>query len=190
MAFVQEIRDVIAEPRYDTVSIPMAGSTLLTFFAVPLGQGTTSFGTGAKHPGDTNMELAGQLPNPYTFTVLGFRLMFPWNIIVGDLQVAINGAVFTLVIGAKTFLRVPARTIPAGNGPFMGGGITASGTSAVLTNGWPSMQNGFSIGKKPLVLSPTENFQITLTWPGGVQTLSAAVPATIFIDGLLRRGAQ
>lgn len=188
--YVQQIRDVIAEPRYDTVGVPAAGTTGLTFYAIPLGQGATSFGAGTKTYADTNMELAGQLPNPYTFTCLGFRLAFPWNLAPADLQLIINGAVFALFIGAKPFLRVPARTIPSGNGPFFSGSVAAAATAAFCTSGWPHMGNAFAIGKKPLVLTPTENFQVTLTWPGGAQAISALTPITIYLDGLLRRGAQ
>lgn len=188
--YVEQIRDTIAEPRYDTVPLPAAGSTQLTFFALPLGQGATAFGAGSKTYADTNMELAGQLPNPYTFTILGMRLAFAWNFPNADLQVAINGCVFGLFIGAKPFLRVPARTIPSGNGPFVSGNGVAGLTQTVANSGWPHMANGFAIGRKPLVLTPTENFQVQLSWPGGVQAVSAIAPLTVYLDGILRRGAQ
>lgn len=190
--YVEQIRDTIAEPRYDTVALPAAGSVQLTFFALPLGQGVTAFGAGTKTYADTNMELAGQLPNPYTFTIMGFRLAFPWNVPAADLVLAINGAVFSLFIGAKPFLRVPARTIPSGNGAFIStnAGSTAAANVSSATSGWPHMANGFAIGRKPLVLTPTENFQVTLSWPGGLQVIGAQTFITIYLDGVLRRGAQ
>ena len=184
------LQDVIAQPLYDTVTLPAVGATKLTFFAVPLGQGTTSFGTGAKHLGDTNMDLAGQLPSGFGFKMMGIRLATPWNFLNIDAAIYINGAVLRLFIGAKEFLKVPARTIPAGNGPFITGtGVAAVGQTA-FNSGWPSMQNGFAIGRKPLDLGPTENFQATLEWQGGVQAISALVPLTMYLDGFLGRPVQ
>jgi hypothetical protein len=191
--FVAEVRDVIAEPRYDTVTLPTAGIGTLTFFSVPIGQGQSAYGAAgvAKTAADTNMELAGQLPNPYAFTILAFRMMPSWNITANDLRLAFNGCVFQLVIGAKPFLRVPARTIPQGNGP------SGSGTD-LNSNGFPSMSNSFGIGRKPLTLSPTENFTIQMLWPGLIVAVTtviagqgtAGLPITIFQDGFLKRGAQ
>jgi hypothetical protein len=187
---VKGLIDTIAQPLYDTVVLPMAGATKLTFFALPLGQGTTAFGTGAKHLGDTNMDLAGQLPSGFAFQIQGFRLATPWNFLNIDAAVYINGAAFRFFVGAKEFLRVPARTIPAGNGSWISGtGVAAVGQTS-FNSGWPSMQNGFSIGRKPVTLGPTENFSITLEWQGGVQALSALVPLTVYVDGYLGRPVQ
>lgn len=192
MPRVQGIYDNVAQPLYDTVALPAAGATKLTFFAVPLGQGTTAFGAGAKHLGDTNMTLASQLPAAFAFSLRGFRLAVPWNIPVADLILAFNGAVFRFFVGAKEFLTVPARTLPSGNGAFIStnAGSTAAANVATATSGWPSMQNGFAIGLKPLPLGPTENFFATLEWQGGVQAISAQTFVTIYLDGYLTRPAQ
>lgn len=195
---VPGLQDSIAEPRYDTAAA-VTGTTSLTYFQVPVGQGQTTFGAAAtaKSFSDTNMDLAGQLPAGYVFRALGFRLAFAWNIIVADFQVVLNGCFLQLIVGAKPFLTVPARTIPGGNGPFMGGGITPTGTSAVLNNGWPVLTNGFTLTSKPLDLKATENFKVTLTWPNAAPTLTgaafqpaASVPITIYMDGFLGRPVQ
>jgi hypothetical protein len=189
---VRGLRDTIAQPLYDTVPLAAAGATKLTFFAVPLGQGTTAFGTGAKHLGDTNMDLAGQLAAGYAFQLQGFRFALPWNIPIADLILAFNGAVFRFFVGSKPFLQVPLRTVPSGNGAFVStnAGSTATANVASGTSGWPSMQNGFSIGRKPLILGATENFQVTLEWQGGVQAISAQTFITIYLDGYLGRPVQ
>jgi hypothetical protein len=188
---VKGLVDTIAQPLYDTVAIPAAGSTRLTFFAIPLGQGTTALGgAAAKHLGDTNMDLAGQLPSGFAFQIQGFRLAMLWNASNVDAQIALNAAAFRFFVGAKEFLRVPARTIPAGNGPFISGTGVAAVTQTAFNSGWPSMQNGFSIGRKPVTLGPTENFSITLEWQGGAQALAVAMPITIYIDGYLGRPVQ
>jgi len=196
VAAIQDVLDVIVEPRYDTVLLPAAATpALLTFFAVPLGQAGGVFipaAAGAKTLADTNMELAGQLPGGYNFKLLGFRAMYGWNMSTQDLQAVINGAVFTFTIGSKPFLRTPLRMIPSGNGPF--------GTAATInTSGWPTLSNSYSIAKKPLDLLQTQNFQVTLTWPGGAVVpntagatcqSAAGLPITIFLDGFLYRPVQ
>jgi hypothetical protein len=189
-------KDVIIEPRYDTVLYPTAGSTLLTFFALPRGQGNTSFQTAggtaiAKTYADTNMDLAGQLPGGYNFHLLGFRVMPSWDISDADLKGTFNGGVFQFIIASKPYLTVPIRTIPQGNGPSGSG-------SSVNSNGYPTLANTYSIRMKPLDLGPTMNFQVTLTWPSGqlrpCTTSDAAVgghlaglPITVFLDGFLYR---
>jgi len=195
MPSINDVLDVIVEPRYDTVLLPAAGAGLLTFFAVPLGQPGGVFipaAAGAKTLADTNMDLAGQLPGGYNFKLLGFRAMYGWNMSTQDLQTVINGAVFTFTIGSKPFLRTPLRNIPSGNGP-MGSAAT------INTSGWPILSNSYSIAKKPLDLLQTQNFQVTLTWPGGAvasntvgATCQAAngLPITIFLDGFLYRPVQ
>jgi hypothetical protein len=193
---LKQYKDVIVEPRYDTVLYPAAGSTLLTFFALPRGQGNTSFQTAggaaiAKTYADTNMDLAGQLPGGYYFHLLGFRIMPSWDITDADLHGTFNGGVFQFIIASKPYLTVPMRTVPQGNGP--------SGSGASMnSNGYPTLANSYSIRLKPLDLEPTMNFQVTLSWPSGqlrpCTTADAAVgghlaglPLTVYLDGFLWR---
>lgn len=190
--------DCIIEPRYDTVLYPAGGSTLLTFFQIPYGQGVGSFQTAAgvlpKTLADTNMTLSGQLPGGYMFDLLGFRLMPSFDVTDADLHGILNGAVFTFITGSKPFLTVPARTIPQGNGP-------AGSGASMNSNGWPLLKNMYGIAKKPLRLTQTQNFSVTLTWPSGqlhpATTADAAagghlagLPLTVFLDGYLYRPVQ
>ena len=188
--------DVVVEPRYDSAIYLSTGSTLLTFFANPIGQGVGIFqvggGTAPKTLADTNMDLSGQLPGGYNFKLLGFRVMYGWNMSTQDMQIVLNAGVFTFTIGSKPFLRTALRNIPAGNGPV--------GTTATInTNGWPMLSNSYSIAKKPLDLLQTQNFQATITFPGvapvstTVGALSqqvAGLPITVMLDGFLYRPVQ
>lgn len=196
MKGISDYLDVIVEPRYDTVLLPTAATpALLTFFAVPLGQAGGVFipaAAGAKTLADTNMDLAGQLPGGYNFKLLGFRVQYGWNMSTQDLQTVINGAVFSFVIASKPFLRVPLRNIPSGNGPV-------STAAAVNSSGWQVLSNGYSIAKKPLDLLQTQNFQVTISWPGGAVAPStvgatcqaaAGLPITVYLDGFLYRPVQ
>lgn len=56
--------EAIKQSYYDFLLYPTAGQTSLQFFALPIGQGTTSStaATGTKSYADTNMQLAGQFP--------------------------------------------------------------------------------------------------------------------------------
>jgi hypothetical protein len=193
---INDVLDVIVEPRYDTVILPTAGAALLTFFAVPIGQGVGPFqvnaGVAPKTLADTNRERAGPLPGGYNFKLLGFRVMYGWNMTTNDLQIVLNAGVFTFTIGSKPFLRTPLRMIPSGNGPVS----TAAG---VNTSGWQTLSNSYSIAKKPLDLLQTQNFQVTITFPGvpvactTVGLLHQAIgglPITVFLDGFLYRPVQ
>lgn len=188
--------DVIIEPRYDTALIPQVGIAALTFFQLPIGQGLSTFQPNAgvlpKTNRDTNMVLSGQLPGGYMFDLLGFRIAPAFNCTDADLHFALNGALFTFVIGSKPFLTVPASTIPQGNGP--------SGSGASMnSSGWPLLKNMYGVAKKPLRLTQTQNFNITLTWPGGGRATTTAdalgqvapgLPITVYLDGYLYRPVQ
>lgn len=205
----EQLLDVIVEPRYDTNTIPLAGSLSLTYFALPIGQGQSSFGAAGvtKSLSDTNMDLAGQLPAGYNFRILGFRAQPAFNM-VGSVGGAISsgdagnwsfGGVLIFTISSKPYLRVPLDTIPAGVGPF---GATqsnvAASTSSLAAHGWPALSNAFTIGKKPLDLSQTQNFQTTLTWPTLVPvttvkpyaTATAGMIVRLYLDGFLYRPVQ
>lgn len=196
---ISQFKDVIVEPRYDTVLYPAAGATQLLFFSLPRGQGVSCFQTAggglAKTLADTNMDLAGQLPSGYQFKVLGFRVMPSWDITTNDIQFVFNGGVLQFLLGSKPFLTVPMRTIPQGNGP--------SGTGASLnSNGYPTLQNNYSVRLKPFDLPSNANFSVTLLWPSGQLTPAtttsgamvgghlAGLPLTVFLDGFLYRPVQ
>jgi hypothetical protein len=191
---VQGIRDILVQPLYDTMNLLAAGSVQLTFFQIPVGgvvpAGTTALGGGgAKTLSDTNMDLAGQLPAGFAFQLNGFRLAFTWNVPPPDVRIGINTAVFRFTVGQKDFLRVPARSLPSGNGPVVTGSPTLAATAVVATSGWPHMANNFGIKGKPLILQNTENFAAFLQWPA-VQAISAATFITIYLDGYYGRPVQ
>jgi hypothetical protein len=193
-----QILDVITQPLYDTNYIPAAGTQQVQYFTQPRGQGTSNFATSStKTLADTNMTIAGTLPNGYNFVLLAFRLMPTFNMTIADATLALNGAVFEFTIGSKPYLQVPARTIPAGMGAYIGG----AGTTTAASHGMPTIQNGFSISKQQLNLAQVQNFSATLSWPGGGQAVTTSLsalttagvvglPITVFLDGFLQRLPQ
>ncbi|HLB37475.1 MAG TPA: hypothetical protein VJL31_12965 [Gemmatimonadales bacterium] len=203
--------DVIVEPRYDTATITAPGTLALSYFTVPVGQGLSAFaGAGvAKSYSDTNMDLAGQLPAGYNFDILGFRVMPCFWIggsvgaaqVTGKIQDAntwSHGGLFTFTIGSKPFLRVPIDTIPAGMGPAGFGSSFTAEFGGAQSHGVPSLDNSFKIGRQPLTLSQTQNFNVVLSWPLVVANTTqfaahqpaAGIPVRVFMDGFLKRIVQ
>jgi hypothetical protein len=193
-----QVLDVIVEPRYDTNFIPAASTQQILFFTQPVGQGVSVWATASsKTLADTNMDLAGQLAAGFNFIVLAFRLLPSFNMTIADATLALNGAVFIFTISAKDYLRVPARTIPAGMGQFIGG----AGATTTAGHGLPTLRNAFSIAKQPLELAQTQNFSAKLAWPGGGQAVTTSMaggttagavglPITCLLDGYLKRLPQ
>jgi hypothetical protein len=75
---VPNTADAIWYPLYDSVAYAAAGQLNLTFFSVPIGQGTTSApgATGAKTEADTNLTNAGLLPKGNRFYCMGIEFKF------------------------------------------------------------------------------------------------------------------
>ncbi len=199
MRTVSDFLDVIVEPRYDTNTILAAGTTLLTYFANPIGQGLSAFGGAAtaKTLADTNMELAGQLPAGYNFVVLGYRVQPAFRLTQADAAQWSTGAWFTFTIGSKPYCRVPLDTLPAGAGPFGFYTQAAAATAALASHGYPTLANSYQIGKKPLELQQTQNFQVTLQWVSVVAVTTtlttqpaAGMPVRVYLDGFLKRIVQ
>jgi hypothetical protein len=72
--------EIIRNRLYDFLLYPAAGTTQLTFFSLPVGQGITSaqgatVGS-AKTLSDTNMQLGGQLPNGQMYVVESIEVLF------------------------------------------------------------------------------------------------------------------
>ena len=210
MAGDAHVVDVIVQPLYDTLNIVAAGTLLLNYFATPLGQGQSSFGAAgvAKSISDTNMQLAGQLSAGYNFDLLGFRIQPQFNygniagaLTTNDPQTWSYGGVFTFSIASKIYCQVPIDTVPAGCGPVGTQAVIATGVAntggSVVSNGVAHISNSFTIGRKPLRLSQSQTFNVTLTWPIIIPNTSVTpgasadgIPVRVYLDGFLIRPVQ
>jgi len=188
MSVLNGVGQVIDQPLYDSAPVATSGTTVLTLFQNPIGQGTTAFGSGSKTLRDTNMRLAGMLPGGYKQTVKAISIA-AWTTAATattDLALALAGCVLTFTLGSKVSLEVPAIKLPGGVG-VEGFGTTASIQAA---------HNGIGDARSIKVLAadieiPEQlSFSVTLTWPGGAPTLTAAVPLTVFLEGLQQRPVQ
>lgn len=191
--------DVTVQPLYDTATILAAGVSQLQFFQTQLGQPTGAFGAAGagKTLADTNMDLPGQLPAGQNFAVLGFRLQPAYSMIAADAVKWCTGAWFVFTVGQKPYLRVPADTLPAGVGPFGFFAQAAAAAQSIASHGYPSLSSSFNIGRKPLELSSSQNFNAALNWTSAVAVATtigtqpaAGMPVRCYLDGFFYRTIQ
>jgi len=196
----------VRQTLYDFQLYPLLGSLALNFFANPIGQGvTTSPGAvvgSTKTITDTNMELAGQLPNPKSFLVESIEILtFPGNsgaantftqqppydfvAVPTDLLPLSAGGVndvwninntghLQFYIGSKSYLdETPLHRFPPKSFVGVDGAVASnSATTAAL-----AIAAARSMGRPyfldpPIFLRATQNFRITLDWPALVPTIS------------------
>ena len=191
--------DVTVQPLYDTATILAAGLSQLQFFQTQLGQPTSAFGAAGagKTLADTNMDLPGQLPAGQNFAVLGFRLQPAFTMTQADAVNWSAGAWFVFTVGQKPYLRVPADTLPAGIGPHGFFTQAVAANAALASHGYPSLAATFNVGRKPLELSSSQNFNAALNWTTAQAVTStiphqpaAGLPVRCYLDGFFYRTIQ
>lgn len=209
---VGAISDVIWAPLYDANTyVGTTGHLQLNFFALPLGQGTTSApaASGTKTLADTNMNAAGQLTMGNDFYMTGQEIVFyPGENpgvtesftgiggFINDTYAFSKSGVLTLQIGSNRqyiqdgpmamfppITRLAVATALAGGEPGTGTQNLSEVTYAAMS-GQP-----YSI--TPVYITATLGFQEILTWPAAV-VLPSGLNARIFsrLDGYLIRNAQ
>jgi hypothetical protein len=204
---VGAISDVIWAPLYDANSYPSAGTLQLNFFALPIGQGTTSApgATGTKTLADTNMTAAGQLTMGNDFYMTGQEVLFfpgenpsssgtTTGFFLNDTWVFSKSGVLTLAIGSN---RNYIQDGPLGQFPpitRLAVSSAVSGTGAATTtinDATYAVMAGQPYSITPVYITATLGFQETMTWPALVATISPNA-ARVFarLDGYLIRNAQ
>lgn len=195
----------IRQTLYDYQTYAAAGQTSLSFFQVPLGQA-------GKTVADTNIEVAGSLPQPKHFLVESIEVRF-WP---GDLpvvQAAALGAsnytndVVTLsksgslnfFIGSKTYLEeAPIGRFPPKTKVDAEFAAALEFKQAVAADAEQqlTMDLAYMCGRPYFInpatlLIPTQNFKVTLAWPTAV-ALPSDTDARIgvVLDGVLYRQSQ
>ena len=192
--------EAVRQPLYDYQAYAVAGQTSLTFFAVPNGQS-------GKTLSDTNMEVAGSLPNPKRFLILGVSVQFfPGTVLpsTGPIAAAIDAFVndvwevfsatsyLELFIGSKAYLQAPVNAFPAvtrlqGFAAEANASTAAAGqltrTAYAASAGTPFQLN------PPLMLEPTQNFQVTVNYPTAVAITNAG-RIGVHLHGVLYRNSQ
>jgi hypothetical protein len=192
------VEDKISQPIYDSFSLAQSAAFPQTLmFTVPKG-------ASGKTLAQTNMTAMGQLQFPQRLWLCAIYFVIANNTVAADVINIQNLVSFTLNVGTKNYLQVPAGFLTAGRGLVMnaiqnvgqplaaGGAVTAYATS----NGIQDPRAIFSLDN-PFMIEYGESFNVTLvpetpfnmtansTNPPGVGT-----QITVYLDGTLYRSVQ
>ncbi len=190
----------VRQSLYDFQSYAAAGTTQMTFFQVPQGQSS-------KTKYDTNMEIAGSLPAPKRFLIESIECYFYPGVNVNfysgaaaarlgmadDVYTIMKSGWLDLFIGSKSYLtEAPIGRFPPTTGLKAQNSI-ALGSGAAAMEGYDYAVPGGQLYRlePPILLVPTQNFNITLNWPTAVATPSGQnARIGIVLKGILYRNSQ
>ncbi len=199
----------IRQTLYDYQVYAGAGQTSLSFFQVPVGQG-------GKTVADTNIEVAGSLPQPKHFLVESIEIRF-WPGVLpvisqtgvlatqsasnysNDVVTFSKSGSLNFFIGSKTYLeeapvgRFPPKTYVCSD---FATSQTVNQAVAADQENQITMDLSYVKGRPYFInpatlLIPTQNFKVSLNWPAAV-----ALPSTqdarigVVLDGILYRQSQ
>lgn len=188
---VAGVMEAITQPLYSYQAYPAAGSVqpLLFFQSQPIGTITAE---------DTNMQLAGQLPSPQSFLIQGIGIDYlPGTAVarfgvqsalgqLADFYAIMRRGVLILNIGSKQYLQEgPLLQLPV-RSHINGVAATADATTAgaaLQTFVSVGFSDGAVFNPRPLLIPPSQNFSVSLSWPAG----AVAIPSA---DALARIGIQ
>lgn len=198
---VNGMMECITQPLFSYQSYPAAGTVnpLVFFQSQPIGAITAE---------DTNMQLAGVLPSPQRFLIEGIGVdylpgtaaaRFGAQSALGqlpDFYAVMRRGLLTLTIGSKNYLQfstmlgLPVRS-------------HINGVAAVADETTPgaTMQTFVSVGfsdgdtfkPRPLLIESTQNFQVSIAYPGGavaIPSADAAARIGVWLYGRLYRPVQ
>ncbi len=190
----------IRQSLYDFTTYDSAGHTQLTFFQQPIGQG-------GKTKADTNMESAGQLPQPKNFFITSIEVHFyPGSTIdtfaaaaaaapsqADDVYKLMPTGYLDMFIGSKSYLtEAPIGRFPATTGLKLNSALASnSATVGMIKSEYANFGGKPYILDPGVLLVPNQNFNITLNWPAAV-ALPSGVDARIgvILNGYLYRNSQ
>lgn len=163
-----QMKEVLFDPLYDSMTYPAAGAASLTFFQEQIGKGTP-----AKTESDTNLDMDGQVGKGKAFKITGISVAFypgaNSNVPVANPNTELNMDVYTfaqngsltLKIGDKEFLKQgPLGKFPpveclAVNASMYGDGASDSSVKYATTYG-----REFAI--VPKLLESNQSFRVEL----------------------------
>ena len=195
----------IRQTLYDYQVYASGGQTSLSFFQVPLGQG-------GKTIADTNIEVAGSLPQPKHFLVESCEIRFwpgvnPVTLVTTLAESEFTNDVYTLsksgslnfFIGSKTYLeeaplgRFPPKTKLEAQFAVA---LEFKQGAAADEEQQVTMDMAYMCGRPYFInpatlLIPTQNFKVSLNWPAAVALPSGQdARIGIVLDGVLYRQSQ
>jgi hypothetical protein len=182
--------EVIQDVLYDTLTYTSAATTELIFFAQSIATVTRDI---------TNMTQPGLLPNPESFLIQCPRFFVKWTAanmsaatfaatVASDLVILTNRAIVTMQFGNKRYGPWPLWMLSAGGGPDLR--LSMNATAPIFTDYGQLGGPLFAIFPNVMV-SPLQNFQVSITWPAGAVTLGAGNPAiSMVLEGQRARAIQ
>jgi hypothetical protein len=216
--------EVIRQSLYDYQVYATAGATILNFFQNPQGAGKTSssgaVAGSAKTIADTNLELAGQLPNPKGFLMESIEVDFyPGSVATADtftiqvissflavaaqtfipgaaandVNAVYSGGELQFFIGSKPYLdEAPLKRFPP-KAQFVVDAAMASNSATTGEVGTISVKAGGRpyFMQPPVSIMATQNFKVSLNWPVAIATPSGFNGRIgVILDGYLFRNSQ
>lgn len=183
-------------PLYDFANYPAAGIAQLNFFTTPIGGGASTAPGAAvgatKSEADTNLVVAGMLPRDQWFFITGIEVLaFPGinpgrggvadataGQFINDIWTLGKSGFLKLKIGTREYIiDGPLMVFPTTQGI---GGIAAMATN--FTTGAATFSEidyarfvGQPYTTVGLWITPTQNFSVSLNWPGLVPTVSTTI---------------
>ena len=190
----------LCQPFWDSFLYPAAGQAAVpvVLFQKPRGAGITAFGAGAgvgvNTLRDTNMSVPGQLPGGFTLLVSAICVVIGNETIqataIADASIIAVGGVVQFTVGQKVQHVQPMIKLPGGSGLTGFAAAGAGGALQAVNHGTPDPRAVYSIAVKPVVISPSINFDVTLSWPSGGKAVTAATAVSVFLEGILQRPVQ
>jgi len=192
--------EAIYQPLYDYQTYDTGGYNSLSFFQSPVGQS-------GKTREDTNLDVGSAIPAGQEYLITGIQVMYyPGNVVAGD-DVSIvpagynwqdvydlmKSGVLTLSIGSKNYL-VDG---PLGKFPpefRLAGTAHVEAFQAAAADQNISFDYAVAAGRvytiTPVKLMANQNFAVTLEWPNGKVTQTAAGRIGVIFTGYLYRLSQ
>lgn len=183
--------EVIPHMLYDTATYTDNTTTSLTFF-------TTNRATADL----SNMQTPGQLQNGQTFLMQTISLYAKTQFttddagaagafasIINDIILLVNTGIMRMVIGEKRYGPWPLWRLPAAT--FVKGLIASAGAEAAnLVHDYGQVDGPLYALFPNLLISPLQQFNVTLEWPAAAVNLTGNVVLSVLLDGQLARTIQ
>ncbi len=195
-----ELPEDLWQPLYDRANYPVAGTSLVSFYAIPRGQSATLLNTFAV-PGtwtaaakgktfrDTNMENANVVPTKL-FKAVGVS----WGILHSVVNAALNAVDREVLRGAgflqfrivdKDIIFLPLVLVPELN-PWSAVSTTANGTTINGTAGGGGQNVPMYKFPIPITLNPYENFTVSLNFDNS-PPINATADIVLVLHSYMRR---
>ena len=214
--------EAVRQRLYDYQLYATAGVGQMNFFQVPIGAGITTSPGGVvgspKTYGDTNMNLAGQLPSGMEYLVQSIEVPFyagsvatanTYTMATVSLFAAANAAAVAAQLNdvnsfyqsgflefnilQKNYVReAPLVTFPPRNTlSFSGALATTSATAGEIATVFGRADGATYEIPGGILLQPAVNFVVSLNWPAAVATPSGFnARVGVILDGWVKRAAQ